>query len=104
MARVARVAMTKRAVCMLLLSPLLVTACGPSLREGTGDATITARVKTALLNDPRVARFQIEVQTFSGVVMLSGEVDSPDAESAVIAVTRSVDDVRDIRSSLRVVP
>jgi osmotically-inducible protein OsmY len=95
---------TRRAVCALCLAPMLLTACAPSLRDGAGDATITARVRTALLNAPRVARFQIEVETFSGVVMLTGEVDSRDAEAAVVSVTRYVEDVREVRSSLRVVP
>ena len=102
--RPAGVRMTRRAVWALFLAPVLLTACGPSLREGAGDATITARVKTALLNDPRVARFRIEVETFRGVVMLTGEVDSPDAEAAVVSVARYVEDVREVRSSLRIVP
>ena len=94
----------RRAVCTLFLAPMLLAACGPSLREGAGDATITTRVKTALLNDPRVARFQVEVETFRGVVMLSGEVDSPAAAAAVVSVVRSVEDVREVRSSLRILP
>ena len=83
---------------------MLLAACGQSLREGAGDATITTRVKTALLNDPCVARFQVEVETFRGVVMLSGEVDSPAAAAAVVSVVRSVEDVREVRSSLRILP
>ena len=61
-----------------------LVACGGSIREGTGDATITARVMTALLNDPDAGRFQFKVETFQGVVMLSGEVDSRDAEGRAI--------------------
>ena len=88
----------------LVLCVAIALGCGASIREGTGDGTITARVKTALVNDPEVGRFQIEVETFRGVVMLSGEVDSAASEARVVAVARSVDDVREIRSSIRIVP
>jgi hyperosmotically inducible protein len=39
------------------------------------DATITARVKTVLLNDPQVAATKIDVSTAAGVVTLSGSVN-----------------------------
>ena len=79
-------------------------ACSRSIREGTGDGTITARVITALVNDPEVGRFRFQVDTFNGVVMLSGEVDSAGAATRAVTLARAVDDVRDVRSTLRVVP
>ena len=95
--------MTARAGALVLFV-VIVLGCGSSIRESTGDGTITARVKTALVNDPEVGRFEIEVETFQGVVMLSGEVNSATSQARVIAVARSVDDVREIRSSIRIVP
>ena len=67
-------------------------ACSYSIREGTGDETITARVVTALVNDPQVGRFRFEVDTFDGVVMLPGEVDSAGAATRAVTVVRAVDD------------
>ena len=81
-----------------------IVACGGSIRQGTGDGTLTARVITALVNDPIVGRYRFEVETFQGVVMLSGEVDSQAAQARAIEVVRAVDDVRDVRSTIRVVP
>lgn len=78
--------------------------CSRSIREGTGDGTITARVITAMVNDPEVGRFRFQVETFDGVVMLSGQVDSDAAASRAVTLVRAVDDVRDVRSTIRVVP
>jgi hypothetical protein len=55
------------AIVLLLLAviaPLLLTACGKSVSETTDDATITAQVKTALLNDKDIAGLRIDVDTF----------------------------------------
>ena len=55
-----------------LIAPLLLSACGKSVDETIDDATITTRVKTSLLNDPEVGGLRIDVDTFKGVVTLSG--------------------------------
>ena len=55
-----------------LLAPLLLSACGKSVGETIDDATLTTRVKTSLLNDPVVGGLRIDVDTFKGVVTLSG--------------------------------
>jgi osmotically-inducible protein OsmY len=49
-------------------------------REGTGeyvdDSVITTKVKTAILNDATLRVNEINVETFKGVVQLSGFVRS----------------------------
>ena len=55
----------------VLIAPLFISACGKSVGETIDDATITTRVKTALLNDPDVGGLRIDVDTFKGVVTLS---------------------------------
>jgi len=67
------------------------------------DATITARVKTVLLNDPQVAATKIEVSTSGGVVTLSGTVKSKADETRAIDIARQVTGVREVKSTL-VVP
>jgi len=67
------------------------------------DATITARVKTMLLNDPQVAATKIEVSTTGGVVTLSGSVKSKADEARAIQIARTVTGVQDVKSTL-VVP
>lgn len=100
---------TRRALMLILLaiatlSPLATAACGKTVGETIDDATITTRVKTALLNDPDIAGLKIDVDTTLGVVTLSGVVKSKDEEAKAIAVARRIDGVKDVRSTLQVNP
>ena len=89
---------------MALVAPLLLTACGKSVGETIDDATVTTRVKTALLNDPDVGGLRIDVDTFKGVVTLSGRVKSKEEETKAVALARRVGGVTDVKSTLQVSP
>jgi hyperosmotically inducible protein len=89
-------------VAMLVLVPLLFAACGKTLGETIDDATITTRVKTALLNDAQVAGLKIDVDTTLGVVTMSGVVRSRSEEQRAIQLARGVPGVKDVRSTLQV--
>jgi len=93
-----------RLLALLVVLPLVLSACGKSIGERIDDATITARVKTALLNDPQVAGLNIDVDTSLGVVTLSGVVKSqPEAQRAV-QLAGGIPGVRNVRSTLQVSP
>jgi osmotically-inducible protein OsmY len=87
-----------------LIAPLLLTACGKSVGETIDDATITTRVKTSLLNDPEVAGLRIDVDTFKGVVTLSGAVKTPAERDKAVALARRIDGVTDVKSTLQIQP
>ena len=87
-----------------LLAPLLLSACGKSVGETIDDATITTRVKTSLLNDPVVGGLRIDVDTFKGVVTLSGSAKTKEEEAKAIALTRQIDGVKDVKSTLQINP
>jgi osmotically-inducible protein OsmY len=87
-----------------LLAPLLLTACGKTVGETIDDATITTRVKTSLLNDPDVGGLRIDVDTFKGVVTLSGRVKTKEEEAKAIALAKRVGGVTDVKSTLQVQP
>ena len=70
-----------------LVLPLLLAACGKTVGEMIDDATITARVKTALLNDPQVAGMKIDVDTTQGVVTMSVRFQSPPAPRLTLRLT-----------------
>jgi len=89
---------------LALVTPLLVAACGKTVGDTIDDATITARVKTALLNDAEVGGLRIDVDTFKGVVTLSGRVKSKGEEAKAIALTRKIGGVTDVKSTLQVQP
>jgi osmotically-inducible protein OsmY len=94
------------ALSLTLLAPVVVStaACGKTVGETIDDATITARVKTALLNDPDVGGLKIDVDTFKGVVTLSGSVKSQAEATRAVAVARNTSGVTDVKSTLQINP
>lgn len=89
---------------VVLIAPLLLTACGKTVGETIDDATITTRVKAALLNDPDVAGLRIDVDTFKGVVTLSGSVRTAAERDRAVTIARRVSGVSDVKSTLQIQP
>ena len=89
---------------LVLIAPLLLSACGKTVGETIDDATITTRVKTAFINDPVVGALRIDVDTFKGVVTLSGRGKSKDEEQKAIAVARGIKGVTEVKSTLQIEP
>jgi hyperosmotically inducible protein len=92
------------ALVAVLVLPLLLTACGKSVGDTVDDATITTRVKTALLNDPEVGGLRIDVDTTMGVVTLSGVARTAKEEQQAVAIARRIPGVKDVKSTLQVNP
>ena len=87
-----------------LLASVLLTACGKTVAETIDDAAITTRVKTAFINDPVVGALRIDVDTFKGVVSLSGRVKSKEEEAKAIQLARGIHGVTDVKSNLLIQP
>jgi osmotically-inducible protein OsmY len=92
-----------------LLSVLLVLGCaGTPTRESTGqyvdDSVITTKVKAELTADKVVSIFQIGVETYKGVVQLSGFVNTKEQSAQAEAVAKKVGGVREVKNSLIVKP
>jgi osmotically-inducible protein OsmY len=68
--------------------------------EYIDDATVTARVKAALAQDPQVRVTQVNVETYKGVVQLSGFVDSSANAARAVEVTRGVSGVRSVKNDI----
>ena len=89
---------------LTLLSPMFLTACGKTVGETIDDPTITTQVKTSLLNDSEVGGLRIDVDTFKGIVTLSGAVKTPAERDKAIALARKVNGVKDVKSTLQINP
>lgn len=87
-----------------ILATPLVAGCGKTVGETIDDTTITTRVKTAMLNDPAVGGLRIDVDTYKGVVTLSGGVKSQTEHDQAMALARKVDGVTDVKDALQVIP
>jgi osmotically-inducible protein OsmY len=64
------------------------------------DAVITTKAKTALFRDAHTSGFQINVNTFRGVVQLSGFVDTPDQKRRAGELAERIEGVRTVHNDL----
>jgi hyperosmotically inducible protein len=68
------------------------------------DATITAKVKSAILAEPGLRSLQIDVDTKNAVVALNGTVDKPELKARAAQIAQSVGGVRSVQDNLVVKP
>lgn len=93
----------------LILAVMLATVLGcasTSKHEGTGeyfdDSVITTKVKAAVYNEPTLKSAEINVETFKGVVQLSGFVNSQSDINRAVEVARGVKGVTSVKDDMRV--
>ena len=83
-----------------------VGCASTATQEGTGeyvdDTVITTKVKAAIFNEPTLKVNEINVETFKGVVQLSGFVSSKAAEVKAVEVARTVRGVKSVKNDMRV--
>ena len=107
-----KASMLVRALLILTLVAPMSIACGGGgggaaakpVSATLDDATITTRVKTAILNDPGVAGQKIDVNASAGVVTLSGVVKTKEEEARAVELAKQVRGVTEVKSSLQVQP
>jgi len=75
-----------------------------SKQEGAGeyvdDSVITTKVKSQLAADDFLKSFEISVETYKGIVQLSGFVGSQQAVDKAGEITRSVKGVTSVKNDL----
>jgi len=71
-----------------------------STGEYVDDSVITTKVKSLLAGDDFLKSFQIGVETYKGVVQLSGFVDSQRAVDKAVQIARGVGGVKSVKNSL----
>jgi len=91
---------------ILMLIATLVACASTSKQEGAGeyvdDSVITTKVKSLLASDDFLKSFEISVETYKGIVQLSGFVDSQKAIDKAGEIARSVQGVKSVKNSLNV--
>ncbi len=104
----------KSLIKIISLSTLLVGAnlaflagCASTpTRESTGeyvdDSTITTKVKAAFVADETVKARQVNVETFKGVVQLSGFVNTPEEKARAEQIAAGVVGVRSVQNQITI--
>ena len=92
----------------VFLAATLLTAVGcasTSKQEGTGeyvdDVLITSKVKAAILGESTLKSAEINVETFKGIVQLSGFVNSQADINKAVEITRGVKGVKSVKNDMR---
>ena len=90
----------------IMLSLAFFLGCASTQKkEGTGeyvdDTVITTKVKAAVLNEPNLKSAEINVETFKGVVQLSGFVSSQANINRAVEVARAVPGVKSVKNDMR---
>lgn len=91
---------------LIFVSPALVlTGCATAKKQESAgqymdDTAITAKVKAALLNESSLKAAPINVETYQGVVQLSGFVGSEDDARMAGNVAAGIPDVVSVKNDL----
>ena len=70
--------------------------------EYVDDAVITTKVKAALAADPNVKATEVNVETYTGDVQLSGFVAQPGDAQRAVEIARGVKGVTSVKNDIRV--
>lgn len=97
---------------VMILTAILVTTVGcastnnDTKKQSAGDylddAMITTKVKAAVLNEPTLKSYEINVETYKGVVQLSGFLSSQSDINKAVEVARGVKGVVSVKNDMRV--
>jgi osmotically-inducible protein OsmY len=78
------------------------TSKSSSTGEYVDDSVVTAKVKAAVFADSTLKSSEINVETYKGVVQLSGFVRSEADIDQAVAVARNVNGVSSVKNDMRV--
>lgn len=91
---------------MLLLIVGLAACASTSKQSSVGeyvdDTVITTKIKSLLAADDFLKSFEISVETYKGVVQLTGFVASQDAVNKAVEIAGSVQGVASVKNDLNV--
>jgi osmotically-inducible protein OsmY len=89
---------------LLMFIAALLACASTANKESTGeyvdDSVITTKVKSQLAGDDFLKSFQISVETFKGIVQLSGFVNNQEAVDKAGQIARSVKGVKSVKNDL----
>ena len=96
---------TFSAICATVMLMMTLGCASTRTHEGTGqyvdDSAITTKVKAAILGEPGLKVSEINVETFKGVVQLSGFVSSRDDIKSAVRVASAVNGVKSVKNDMQ---
>ena len=86
----------------LFPSGCAATATRESTGEYVDDAAITTKVKGEFVRDPIVKALDVKVETFKGIVQLSGFVDSAQQKARAEQIARNTPGVQGVQNNIAI--
>ncbi|MDR0934525.1 MAG: BON domain-containing protein [Burkholderiaceae bacterium] len=89
----------------LILIVTALTACAAGQKHGTvgqyvEDSLVTTNVKAAVFKERTLSAAEISVETYNGIVQLSGFVSQPEQIAKATQVAQQVEGVREVKNNL----
>ena len=96
----------KFAVVILAIFWVSLYGCASTAtKEGTGEyldsAVITTKAKAAIFNEPTLKSLEINVETFKGVVQLSGFVNSQADIDKAVEIVQQIEGVKSVKNDMK---
>jgi osmotically-inducible protein OsmY len=89
------------ALALILSMGCTSTPTQESAGEYMDNSVITARVKTAIFKEPSLKSAEVNVETFKGVVQLSGFVSSQSDINRAVEIASAVEGVKSVENDMR---
>ena len=102
MNQIKRISFVFLAALMLAVTGCAATATHESTGEYVTDSWITTKVKAALVDSAAVKATEVNVETFKGVVQLSGFVSNQMAMNEAVRITRGIKGVTEVKNDMRI--
>lgn len=94
------------ALCAALGASVFSVGCASteskaSFGETVDDSVITSKVKALFVEDKQVSALDIKVETFKGIVQLSGFANNSTEASRAVEIARGVGGVKSVKNDIR---
>ncbi len=94
------------AALLAFMCTVAVGCAGSPTEESTGeyfsDSWITTKVKAALVKDSTIKSSEVNVETFKGIVQLSGFVSSKGAMDQAVLVAGNIEGVTSVKNDMQI--
>lgn len=87
---------------LISLSACAATSTQESTGQYVDNSVLTAKVKTAIFNEPSLKSSEISVETYKGEVQLSGFVSSIEQTNKAVEVAKGIPGVTSVKNDMRV--
>ena len=92
-------------IIVAVLMASLVGCASTATKEGTGEyldsTVITTKAKAAIFKEPSLKSLEIKVETFKGVVQLSGFVNSQEDIDKAVKIVQQIEGVKSVKNDMQ---